>query len=318
MKIGNLEVENNIFLAPMAGITDTAFRQLCKEQGCGLVYSEMISAKGLMYDNDNTKNLLKINKNEGLVAIQLFGSDPKILSNMVKKLENYENIALFDINMGCPASKIVKNGEGSALMKNPKLIGKIVKSVSSSTKKPLTIKIRKGYTNDNINALEVAKIAQDNGVSAITIHGRTAEELYTGVADWDIIRKIKENINIPVIGNGDITSGQKAKDIFEYTKCDAIMVARATQGNPWIFKQIIKYMETGEAIKEPTIYEKLNMAVRHMELLVECKGEYTAIREMRKHIGWYIKGVHKSAEIRVLINKIENLEEMRSTVLSIA
>lgn len=311
VKIGNVEFENNVFLAPMAGVTDVVFRTLCKMQGCGLTYSEMVSAKGIMYDNDNTKKLLEIDKKEGKVAVQLFGSDPAILGDMAKKLDSVEDIALFDINMGCPAPKIFKNGDGSALMKNPKLIGEIVKSVSSNTSKPLTIKIRKGIDDNSINALEIAKIAEENGAKGIAIHGRTREAFYSGEADWDIIKKIKENTSISVIGNGDITSPEKAKEILEYTNCDAIMIGRASQGNPWIFNRTIHYLNTGEILPEPTINEKMQLALEHLKMLVENKGEYIAIREMRKHLGWYIKGMHNSTEMRVSINQIENYEEMK-------
>lgn len=316
MKIGDFKLQNNVFLAPMAGVTDVVFRTICKEQGCGLTYSEMVSAKGIMYDNDNTKKLLEINKKEGKVAVQLFGSDPNVLADMAKKLDDNDNIGFFDINMGCPAPKIVKNGDGSALMKNPKLIGEIVKAVSSSTKKPLTIKIRKGFDDDSINALEIAKIAEENGASGIAIHGRTREQFYSGKADWDIIKKIKENVNIFVIGNGDITSPEKAKEMLDYTGCDAIMIGRAAQGNPWIFKRVVHYLETGEILEKPSINEKIDVAINHLHMLVEYKGEYIGIREMRKHLGWYIKGMPKSSEMRVIINGIEDSKKMEELLLS--
>lgn len=316
MKIGDFKPQNNVFLAPMAGVTDVVFRTICKEQGCGLTYSEMVSAKGIMYDNDNTKKLLEINKKEGKVAVQLFGSDPNVLADMAKKLDDNDNIGFFDINMGCPAPKIVKNGDGSALMKNPKLIGEIVKAVSSSTKKPLTIKIRKGFDDDSINALEIAKIAEENGASGIAIHGRTREQFYSGKADWDIIKKIKENVNIFVIGNGDITSPEKAKEMLDYTGCDAIMIGRAAQGNPWIFKRVVHYLETGEILEKPSINEKIDVAINHLHMLVEYKGEYIGIREMRKHLGWYIKGMPKSSEMRVIINGIEDSKKMEELLLS--
>lgn len=316
VKIGNVEMENNVFLAPMAGVTDIAFRTICKEQGCGLTYSEMVSAKGIMYESQNTKKLLEIDEKEGKIAVQLFGSDPKILADMAKKLNDFENIAIFDINMGCPAPKIVKNGDGSFLMKNPKLIGEIVKNVSSSTTKPLTIKIRKGYDDDNINAVEIAKIAEENGAKGIAIHGRTREQFYEGVADWDIIRKVKENVSITVIGNGDVTSPEKAKDLLDYTGCDAIMIGRASQGNPWIFKAIVHYLNTGELLPSPTTEEKISLAIKQLKRLIENKGEYVAVREMRKHIGWYIKGINRSCEKRVLINKTDNFKDMKNLLES--
>ncbi len=316
MKIKNFQPENKVFLAPMAGVTDVVFRVLCKEQGCGLTYSEMVSAKGIMYDNDNTKKLLEIDEKEGKVAVQLFGSDPKVLADMAKKLEDNENIGFFDINMGCPAPKITKNGDGSALMKNPKLIGEIVKAVTSNTSKPLTIKIRKGFDDNCINAVEIAKIAEENGASGLAIHGRTREQFYAGNADWDIIKKVKESVNIPIIGNGDITSPQKAKEMLDYTGCDAIMIGRAAQGNPWIFKRITHYLQTGELLEKPSINEKIDVSIKHLKMLIQYKGEYIGVREMRKHLGWYIKGMPKSAEMRVKINSIEDPKEMEALLIS--
>lgn len=310
MKIGNIELKNNVFLAPMAGVTDKVFRIICKEQGCGLVYSEMVSAKGLFYESKNTNKLLEIDKREMPTAVQLFGSEPQILAAMAKKLENYP-IAFFDINMGCPAPKIVKNGEGSALMRNPKLIGEIVYAVSTAVNKPVTIKIRKGFNNNCINAQEIAQIAEKNGASAVAVHGRTREQYYSGDADWDIIKDVKKNVRIPVIGNGDITAPQKAKEMLDYTGCDAVMIGRAAQGNPWIFSRILKYLETGELIPEPDFNEKITLALRHLDMLVEDKGEFIAVREMRKHLGWYTKGMPNSSELRVCINKTENKEELK-------
>lgn len=309
MKIGNLELKNQVFLAPMAGVTDIPFRILCKEQGCALVYSEMVSAKGIFYNNENTTNMLEIHPDERPTALQIFGSDPKILSDMAEKIQDYP-IDIIDINMGCPAPKIVKNGEGSALMKTPKLIGEIVKAVASKTYKPVTIKIRKGFDEDQINAVEVAKIAEQNGAAAIAVHGRTRQQYYSGVADWDIIRQVKEAVAIPVIGNGDITTPQKAKQMLQQTNCDALMIGRAAQGNPWIFKQVTHFLETGELISEPDAYEKVLMAVRHGRMLIEFKGEYIGIREMRKHIAWYTKGLPGSAELRGKMNLIESLADM--------
>lgn len=314
MKIGNVKTDNNIFLAPMAGVTDSVFRLLCKEQSCGLVYSEMVSANGIKYKNENTSKLIQINPKERPAAIQIFGSEPDVMADMVKEIDSYADI--IDINMGCPAPKIVKNNEGSALMRNPELIGKIVKKVSLSTDKPVTIKIRKGFDDSLINAVEVAQIAEFNGAKAITVHGRTREQYYSGNADWDIIKKVKENVKIPVIGNGDITEPQTAKKMFEYTNCDAVMIGRAAQGNPWIFKRTLHYINTGELLEEPSLQEKVNTALKHLYMLTEYKGEYTGIREMRKHLGWYIKGIENSAQMRVLINKAETKEEIKDILYS--
>ena len=283
MKIGNLELENNVFLAPMAGVTDLPFRILCKEMGCGLVYSEMVSAKGILYDNKNTTELLEIDPKERPVAVQLFGSDPEILGAMAKKIEQYP-IDIIDVNMGCPAPKIVKNGEGSCLMKTPELVGKIVKSLVESQSKPVTIKFRKGFDDDHVNAVEIAKIAEANGASAVAVHGRTREQYYSGKADWDIIKQVKAAVNIPVIGNGDVFTPQDAKNLLEHTGCDAIMVGRGAQGNPWIFKRILHYLQTGELLPEPTAEERVEKALRHAQMLIDYKGEYIGVREMRKHM----------------------------------
>ena len=309
MKIGNLELENNVFLAPMAGVTDLPFRLLCKEMGCGLVYSEMVSAKGILYDNKNTTELLEIDPNERPVAVQLFGSDPEILGAMAKKIEPYP-IDIIDVNMGCPAPKIVKNGEGSCLMKTPELVGKIVKSLVESQSKPVTIKFRKGFDDDHINAVEIAKIAEANGASAVAVHGRTREQYYSGKADWDIIKQVKAAVNIPVIGNGDVFTPQDAKNLFEHTGCDAIMVGRGAQGNPWIFKRILHYLETGELLPEPTAEEKVGKALRHSQMLIDYKGEYIGVREMRKHMAWYMKGLPGAAELRGKLNHAENMEQL--------
>jgi nifR3 family TIM-barrel protein len=309
MKIGNLELENNVFLAPMAGVTDLPFRILCKEMGCGLVYSEMVSAKGILYDNKNTTELLEVDPKERPVAVQLFGSDPEILGAMAKKIEPYP-IDIIDVNMGCPAPKIVKNGEGSCLMKTPELVGKIVKSLVESQSKPVTIKFRKGFDDDHINAVEIAKIAEANGASAVAVHGRTREQYYSGKADWDIIKQVKAAVNIPVIGNGDVFTPQDAKNLFEHTGCDAIMVGRGAQGNPWIFKRILHYLETGELLPEPTAEEKVEKALRHSQMLIDYKGEYIGVREMRKHMAWYMKGLPGAAELRGKLNHAENMEQL--------
>lgn len=314
MKIGNVNTQNNVFLAPMAGITDKVFRILCKEMGCGLVYSEMVSAKGIFHNSTNTKKLLKVDEAEKPTAVQLFGSDPEIMGQMAQKLNEYKDIAMLDINMGCPAPKIVKNGEGSALMLNPTLAGKVINAVVKASNRPVTVKFRKGFNDENINAVEMGKIAEANGAAAITVHGRTREQYYSGKADWDIIKQVKESVNIPVIGNGDIFSPVDAKNMFEYTGCDGIMIGRGAQGNPWIFKNVIHYLEKGELLPEPTWEERLDMAVRHLKMLVEYKGEVIGVREMRKHLGWYIKGLPHSAEMRVLINSTSGLEPMEQVI----
>lgn len=311
MKIGNVALENNVFLAPMAGVTDLPFRILCKEMGCGLVYSEMVSAKGILYDNKNTTELLEVDPKERPVAVQLFGSDPEILGAMAKKIEDYP-IDIIDVNMGCPAPKIVKNGEGSCLMKTPELVGKIVRSLVESQKKPVTIKFRKGFDDDHINAVEIAKIAEANGASAVAVHGRTREQYYSGKADWDIIREVKAAVQIPVIGNGDIFTPQDAKNLLEHTGCDAIMVGRGAQGNPWIFKRILHYLKTGELLPEPTAQERVEKALRHSQMLIAYKGEYVGIREMRKHMAWYMKGLPGAAELRGKLNYAETMAEMET------
>ena len=304
MKIGNIDIANPVFLAPMAGITDLPYRTLVKEMGCGLLYTEMISAKGLYYSNDNTSRLLDISEKEQPITVQIFGSHPQIMGEIAHRL-NSMDFQILDINMGCPTHKIVKNGDGSALMKNPKLVEKIIKSVVGGTTKPVTIKIRKGWDENSINAKEIAIIAEEAGAKAIAIHGRTREEFYSGMADWDIIKEVNEQITIPVIGNGDVDSPEKAKEMFEHTGCDAIMIGRAAQGNPWIFKRINHYLKTGEIIPSPSPEEIISLIFRHLEMLVEYKGEKVAIREMRKHIAWYTRGLKNSTLLRRELNKIE-------------
>ena len=309
MKIGNVELENNVFLAPMAGVTDLPFRILCKEMGCGLVYSEMVSAKGILYDNKNTTELLEVDAKERPVAVQLFGSDPEILGAMAKKIEEYP-IDIIDVNMGCPAPKIVKNGEGSCLMKTPELVGKIVRSLVESQKKPVTIKFRKGFDEEHINAVEIAKIAEANGASAVAVHGRTREQYYSGKADWDIIKEVKAAVQIPVIGNGDIFTPQDAKNLLEHTGCDAIMVGRGAQGNPWIFREILAALEDREIPARPNRRELYEMIVRHAQLSCTYKGEYITVREMRKHLAWYTTGLPHAAGLRRQINSMETMEEL--------
>lgn len=307
IKIGNVEIKNNIFLAPMAGISDMPFRVLCKEKGAGLVYTEMVSSKGMFYEDKKTRQLMAIDERERPVAVQIFGSDPKIMGEIAKEVSKEADI--IDINMGCPAPKVTKNGEGSALLLKPELIDEITKSVVENSTVPVTIKIRKGWNDENINAIEIAKIAEKNGVAAITVHGRTREQFYTGKADWEIIKQVKEAVSIPVIGNGDIVDGETAKQILEQTGCDAIMIGRASNGNPWIFEEINNYLKNVE-FNKPNVDDVKNMILRHLEMLVEFKGEYTAIREMRKQIAWYIKGMPNATVFRNEINQIEDLEEL--------
>lgn len=315
MKIGNIETKNNVFLAPMAGVTDLVFRVICKEMDCGMVYSEMVSAKGVQHNNKNTKELLKVDERERPVAMQMFGSDPEIMAEMARKLNEHEDIDILDINMGCPAPKIVKNGEGSALTLNPKLVGEIISAVSKASEKPVTVKFRKGFDDQHLNALEIGKIAEESGAKAVTIHGRTREQYYAGKADWDIIKALKEEIKtIPVIGNGDIFTPEDAKNMLEYTGCDAVMIGRGSQGNPFIFKRTVEYLENGILLPEPTWEDRLDIAEKHMDMLADYKGEVIGIREMRKHLGWYIKGLPHSAEMRVKINATSGRENMRDVL----
>ncbi len=316
LKIGNVTLENNLVLAPMAGVCDLPFRMLCKEQGAGLICMEMVSAKGIYYRNKNTEILLTAMPEERPVSLQLFGADPYIMSEMAKQIEE-RPFDILDINMGCPVPKVVNNGEGSALMKDPKLAYEIISAIVKAIKKPVSVKIRKGFDEAHVNAVEIAKIAEAAGASAIAVHGRTREQYYSGKADWDIIRQVKENVAIPVIGNGDI---QNAQDVIlrkEQTGCDGFMVGRAVQGNPWIFHQILHYLETGEQLPKPGIEEVARMVLRHAKSQIAFKGEVTGMREMRKHAAWYTSGYKNSAKLRGKINEVETyqqLEELFHTV----
>ena len=308
-RIGNVDIKGNLILGPMAGVTDLPFRLLCKEKGADLVYTEMVSAKGVQYNNKNTESLLYIDEKERPAALQLFGADPVILSETAKRLEE-RNFDILDINMGCPVPKVVNNGEGSALMKNPKLIGEIVKMVSGAIKKPVTVKIRKGFTPDEVNAVEVAKIAEDCGAAAVAVHGRTREQYYSGKADWEIIGAVKQAITIPVIGSGDIYTPEDAKQMIAQTGCDGIMMARGTRGNPWIFEQIKAYLNSGALIQKPSLTQVKEMILRHAALSIEYKGEFIGIREMRKHVAWYTTGFAGAAKLRNRVNEIETMEDL--------
>ncbi len=309
LKIGKVEIPSNITLGPMAGVTDLPYRILCKEQGVGLLYTEMVSAKGILYNNRNTTPLITIDEKERPISLQLFGSDPKIMSEMAKKIED-RNFDILDINMGCPVPKVTNNGEGSALMKNPKLVGEIVKAIVAAIEKPVTVKIRKGFGVDDRNAVEIAKIIEHNGAAAVAVHGRTREQYYHGKADWSIIREVKEAVSIPVIGNGDIFTPQDAKQMLETTGCDGIMIARGAQGNPWIFKEVKEYLDHGVLLPKPSIEEMIQMILRHARLQIEFKGVYVGMREMRKHVAWYTAGYPGSSKLRNLINEVENYDDL--------
>ena len=313
LKIGSVELPNNLILAPMAGVTDLPFRLLCREQGAGLLCMEMVSAKEIYYRNRNTEALLTIHEQEPPVSLQLFGSDADIISEMAKQIEE-RPFSILDLNMGCPVPKVTGNGEGSALMKDPKLVEEIVRKTVRAIRKPVTVKIRKGFDEGHINAVEIAKIAEANGASAVAVHGRTREQYYSGKADWDIIRQVKEAVRIPVIGNGDVVSPETAEAMLQETGCDGIMIGRGAQGNPWLFRQILHWMETGEKEEKPTIEEIKTMILRHARLLEEYKGTYTGIREMRKHVAWYTAGCPGSAKLRAKVNEVESFSQLEDLI----
>ena len=304
-----MDFTGKIALAPMAGICDLPFRLLCKEMGCDIVYTEMVSAKGMYYNNKNTGPLLMTKPEEAPIGVQIFGSEPELMASQAKRLED-KGFSFIDVNMGCPVPKVVNNGEGSALMKNPKLVREIVTAMAKAIKKPLTVKIRKGFDDDHVNAVEIAKIIEDSGAAAIAVHGRTRQQFYSGKADWEIIRKVKEAVSIPVIGNGDVDSPQKAKALLEETGCDGVMIGRAAQGNPWIFAQTAEYLEYGTVPKKPELSEVKEMIRRHAGLQMKYKSELTAMREMRKHVAWYTAGYPHSAQLRAAVNEVQSMEEL--------
>lgn len=314
-KIGNINIEGGLCLGPMAGVSDLPFRHLCKEMGASLLVTEMVSAKAIYFKNKNTEPLMKIDKGEHPVALQLFGSDSDIIAQMAASIEE-RDFDIFDFNMGCPVPKIVNNGEGSALMKNPKLVEEILTKLVKSVKKPVTLKIRKGFNDDNINAVEIAKIAEASGVSAVAIHARTREQYYSGKADWSIIKAVKSNLGIPVIGNGDVVDGKSAKEMYEYTGCDGIMIARAARGNPWIFKEIRGYLN-GEIIEKPEKDEIVDMILKHCKLQMQYDDEIMAIRKMRKHVAWYTHGMKGSSALRDRVNHVERYDELERLLRSV-
>lgn len=316
LKIGNVLLENSYVLGPMAGVTDLPFRLLCKEQGAGLLCMEMVSAKGIFYNNKNTESLLQIHPKEVPVSLQLFGSDPQIVSEMAKRIEE-RPFSILDINMGCPVPKVVRNGEGSALMKNPKLVYELVSATVKAIKKPVTVKIRKGFDDEHVNAVEIAKVIEEAGAAAVAVHGRTREQYYSGKADWEIIRQVKEAVSIPVIGNGDVTSGEQAIAMRKQTGCDGVMIARGAQGNPWIFSELLEYEKTGKLPDRPDVEEIKKTMLRHAKLQIEYKGDFTGIREMRKHVAWYTKGLHGAARLRDQINQVESYAELENLLTSL-
>ena len=313
LKIGSVELNNPFILAPMAGVCDLPFRLLCKEKGAAMVCTEMVSAKAIYYNNKNTKELLTIDKNEGPVSLQLFGSEPKLMAEMAKRIEEIP-FDILDFNMGCPVPKVVNNGEGSALMKNPVLAGHIIEAMANAISKPVTVKIRAGFDAEHINAVEIAKIAENSGAAAITVHARTREQYYSGKADREIIRLVKEAVSIPVIGNGDIDCYESAKHMLEYTGCDGVAIGRGAEGNPWIFEELnAKY--AGLDYNKPSLEEVKEMIMRHARMLIDYKGEYIGIREMRKHAAWYTAGFKGASKLRGRLNETSSIESLEEIIM---
>lgn len=313
MKIGTLNLENNVILAPMAGVTDKAFRLITKPFGPALMYTEMVSGKGLLYKNKRTEVLLEVLDSEKPTAAQIFGHEPEVMSEIAERSLEF-GADMIDINMGCPAPKIVNNGDGSALMKDSELAGKIISAVRKSVNCPMSVKFRMGWDDDSINAVEFAKTAENSGADAITIHGRTRAQFYSGKANLEIIKKVKEAVKIPVIGNGDIHDGKSAKYMLDYTGCDGIMIGRAAQGNPWLFSSVLHYLKTGDELAPPTLEERSEIAEKHLRLLVKFKGEHRGVLEGRKHMAWYFKGLCGGGKLRNLINQCDTLEQMLNLI----